>query len=373
MPFVKAVLTLAGMVIGAGMFAIPFSFAQAGFWAGAGQLIVLSAVVLAMHLLYARIVLETPSYHRMPGYIRVHLGRLPAAIAWASALFGTTGTLLAYLAIDTVFLRTLIAGGGAQPPLWWVAGLAGAVAVITFFPLKKEAVINGVLTVFEIAFITALPILLAPHVSLSRLAGAGPGNFLAPFGVLLFALSGGSVIPDMITVLGRDKKKVRLAVIAGSLIPAALYFFFAFAVVGVSGAGTSREAVAGLRQVIGDDIALWAAAAGFFAVLTSYIALSANFQATLRLDMGMPRTVAWFAASFSPFILYLLGLQNFIAIISVVGVAGFGTDALLVAAAHRAMRRNNARRVFFARVAEYSVVAVAVAGVILYMGRFFVR
>ena len=367
MRFLKAVSVLAGMVIGAGMFAIPFAFAQTGFWLGTAELGVLSLAVLGLHLLYGEIVLATPSYHRMPGYVRLHLGRFAVGVSWASSLFGIAGTLLAYLVVGSLFLQTIASGwtqasGGV--PLWWIFALAGAVATITLFPLRKEAAINGVLTVFEIAFLTALPLLLVPHVAFPHLAGIRPENFFVPFGVLLFALSGGSVIPDMITVLGRNKRKVRTAIIIGSLIPAALYFFFAYAVVGVTGLATSEEAIAGLQRAMGGNIAFWASIAGFLAVFTSYVALSANFQAMLRLDMGVPHRAAWLGASAIPFLLYLAGFQNFIAIASAVGIFAFGVDGILFFLMGRKIRKKQTARRPLASLAGYGILFVIIAGVL---------
>ena len=97
--FLEGVFILAGMIIGVGMFAVPFSFAAAGFWLGALELILLSCAVLILHLLYGKIVLATPEFHRMPGYVRRHLGRRAELVSWASTLFGTIGTLVAYLAV----------------------------------------------------------------------------------------------------------------------------------------------------------------------------------------------------------------------------------------------------------------------------------
>ncbi|MFY9463031.1 MAG: aromatic amino acid transport family protein [Candidatus Sungiibacteriota bacterium] len=371
MPLLKAILTLAGMIIGAGMFAIPFAFAQTGFWLGAAELGILSLVVLGLHLLYADIVLATPHFHRMPGYARLYLGRGASALSWASSLFGIGGALLAYLAVGTVFLQMITARAGGAPSLWWVMGLAGAIAAITFFPLKKEAAINGVLTIFEIAFIIALPLFLARFVSVPHLSGMRMEHIFLPFGVLLFALSGGSVIPDVITVLGRNRKKARAAIIIGSLIPALLYFFFAYAVVGVTGLATSEEAIAGLRSALGGNIAWWASIAGFLAVFTSYVALSANFQAMLRLDMGMPRRAAWFAASAVPILLYFAGFQNFIAIISVVGIFAFGIDGILFFFMGRRIREKQNIRSPLAALAGYAILAVIIIGVAAELLRIF--
>lgn len=362
--FLKGISVLAGMVIGAGMFAIPFSFVQTGFWLGAAELVVLSGVMLALHLLYGEIVLATPHFHRMPGYSRIYLGRRGALISWASSLFGTVGTLLAYLVIGSVFLQAILAFMPGMDVFWLAATLALAVALVTFFPLKKEATINGILTVFEILFIVALSAFLMPKISLPHLSGFYPGNLFVPYGVLLFALSGASVIPDLVTVLGRDKKRVRAAIVIGSLIPALLYFFFAFAVVGVTGPVTSGEAIAGLQSAIGGNIVFFASVAGFLAILTSFIALSANFQAMLSLDFGMPRRTAWIAASLVPFLLYLAGFQDFIAIISVVGVMAFGVDGLLFLLMGRKMRQERHGRGIIPAWVSYVICTLIIAGVI---------
>lgn len=372
MRFFKAVFVLTGMIIGAGMFAIPFSFAQTGFLLGAAELAVLSCVMLLLHLLYGEIVLATPQFHRMPGYARIHLGRRAAAVSWASSLFGTIGTLLAYLVIGSLFLETVVSRFASAGSGFLIAsGLACFVALITFFPLKKEAAINGVLTVFEIAFVAGLSVLLMRHVAPIHLTGVDWSSIFVPYGVLLFALSGASVIPDLVTVLGREKRKVRAAIIMGSLIPAILYFFFALAIVGVTGSATSTEAIAGIGRVVGSNAVLFASIAGFLAVLTSFIALSANFQAMLSLDFGMPRRTAWLAASLAPFLLYLAGFQNFIAIISVVGVMAFGVDGLLFLLMGRRIRQEHHGRGLIPAWASYGICILIITGVIAELLRIF--
>ncbi len=352
------------MIIGVGMFAIPFSFVQAGFWPGVAELIILSGMVTMLHLLYGEIVLATPEFHRMPGYVRKFLGHKASRISWASTLFGTVGTLLAYLIVGSLFLRTVVARIAPDANLYFfAAGLVCVVGLITFFPIKKESAINGVLTIFEITFIAGLALLLLPRASLQNFSGIHPRDLFLPYGVLLFALSGASVIPDLVTVLGRNKTMVRIAIVAGSFIPAVLYFLFAFAVVGVSGETTSVEAIAGLQQVLGGNVALWASASWLLAVLTSFIALSANFQALLSLDLSMPRRFAWLTASAVPFILYLLGFQNFIAIISTVGVVAFGIDGVLFLLMGRKIRQKQGSRASILTLASYVILAVIVAGV----------
>lgn len=356
-------LLLSGMIIGVGMFAIPFSFVAAGFWLGVAELAVLSCVVTALHLLYGEVILATSRFHRMPGYIRIYLGNGATTVSWVSTLFGITGTLLAYLVAGSLFLQNIFGSGiaGAKSLVWVVVLVLGG-ALITFFPLKKEAAMNGVLAFFEIGFMVLLVALLFPKISVAHFLGIHRENFFLPYGVLLFALSGGSVIPDLVTVLGRDKKRVRAAIIIGSTIPAMLYFLFALAVVGVSGNATSTEAIAGLERVIGGNIGLWASAAGLLAILTSFITLSASFQALLFLDMRIPRPLAWISASAIPFALYLAGFQNFIAIIGVVGIVAFGIDAVLFLLMGWQIKKRFGRSPLSAFTA-YTILMVIVIGV----------
>lgn len=368
----QAILLLSGMIIGVGMFAVPFSFAKAGFWPGVFELVILAATVTALHMLYGEIVLATPQFHRMPGYVRMYLGSFAARVSWMSTLVATVGTLLAYLVVGSLFLRTVAAALAPISPHYLALSFAGTVALVTFFPLKKESAINGVLTVFEIAFLAGISLLLIPRISPGNFSGAHPADLLLHYGVLLFALSGASVIPDVVTVLGRNKTRVRIAIVAGSLIPALLYVLFAYAVVGVTGAETSAEAIAGLQRALGGNIALWVSGAGFLAVLTSYIALSANFQALLALDLRAPRIAAWLAASAIPLALYAAGFRNFIAIIGAVGIVAFGVDAILFLRMGKKVREKTRNRSVIPVVIMYLVLAVIITGVTAALLRIFV-
>lgn len=318
------------------MFGIPFSFAQAGFWLGTIELIILAGVVTLFHLLYGEVILKTAALHRLPGYVKLYLGRRVSWLAWASAIFGISLTLLAYILIGAKFLHNIFGTmwAGSNELIW--AGMVVALgALVTSFSLKKEALINGVLTVLLIGMIISLTVSFFPQVSRDNLSGFYPENIFWPYGVLLFALSGGVVIPDVITFLGRDKRAARRVVILGTFLPAALYFFWALAVVGVSGQGVSEEAVRGLGDAAGRGTVVFASIIGFLAVFTSYIVLNSSFQALLRLDFGLPRSLSWATGALAPLLFYIAGLQNFLAIISAVGALAVGIDSALVIAMYQ--------------------------------------
>lgn len=343
--FLKAALTLSGMIIGAGMFGIPFSFARAGFWLGTLELVILAGVMLVFHLFYTEIVLQTPKTHRLPGYVHEYLGKKSYKLAWVSSIFGITGSLLAYVILGSVFLNNLLPNFWAGTPyvssdyFFWAVFLVLFGAAITYFPLKRESVVNSVLTVFLIGFILYLVATLFPAVDTAKLSGFYPDSVFVPYGVLLFALAGGIVIPEVVILSDRNRKTARRAVIAGSLLPALIYFLFAFVVVGVSGHATSEDAIQSLAAFVGGGVVFWGSLIGFLAVFTSYVAASKNFQEMLRLDFIFSQKKAWLLVSALPLVLYVLGFRNFIGTIGAVGALAVGVDSALVLAAHSKLRK----------------------------------
>lgn len=325
------------MIIGAGMFGIPFSFARAGFWLGTAELVVLAGATLLIHTLYGEVVLKTGEYHRLPGYVAVYLGDRAKILARASAIFGLSGTLLAYVILGAVFLNAIFKNvWGGPGELGWAVAIMIAGAGVNLFPLKREALLNGILTALLIGFIIVLIFLLFPGASLENIGGWDVKNIFLPYGILLFALSGGAVVPEVVTLLGKDRTRVRGAIFLGTLMPAVLYFFFALAVVGVAGAGVSSEAISSLLPFVGDRVVLLGSVIGFLAVFTSFIVLNSNFQAMLTLDFGFRPSRAWAAVSLIPPLLYFFGFQNFIVVIGAVGALGVGVDmALLIAVYHK--------------------------------------
>lgn len=344
MKFLEAVLILSGMIIGVGMFGIPFSFAASGFWLGVAELAVLTGVVLLVHLLYGEVVLATPEQHRLPGYVKIYLGKGAMRLAWFSAFFGITGTLLAYLLMGSVFLNNL-----SQIFLkfsnnfFWLLVLVLVSATITFFPLRRGATINGVLSALLISFLVFLSFLLFPYFRTGNLSGFNFKNIFVPYGVLLFSLAGGVVVPDLVSFLGKDRMRARQAIVMGSLLPSAVYVLFATAVVGAVGSAVSREAIQSLSSIVGENIAVFGALIGFLAVFTSLIVLSASFQELFRLDLHLSRIVAWLAASFLPLFLFFLGFRNFISIIGAVGALAVGIDSVLIIASYSRIHPVTAR------------------------------
>lgn len=314
------------MIIGVGMFGIPFVFSRAGFWLGVLELAVLTAVVMLFHLMYGEVVLRTPTLHRLPGYAGLYGGKKLEILASASYVFGIAGAMLAYVLIGGTFLAGLI---GAAPFIGSLIFL-GAGIIITFFNIKIEAEANYILTVIMILLILLLAGFAFPHVKAANLSGFSPAYFFLPYGVLLFSLSGGIVIPEIVEFLGEGKKKLKKIIVLGSLIPALIYFLFALAVVGALGSATSKEAIAGLLPVLGERVVQIGNGIGLLATFTSFVMLGFVLEGTLKSDFGFSRYPAWLTASFVPAALFLaMGGADFIQVIGIVGAIAVGIDSVI--------------------------------------------
>ncbi len=340
--FFHAVATLSGLIIGVGIFGVPYVTSHAGFGVGMIWILLVGAVVLAVHLLYGEVVSGTSGTHRLPGYIGRLLGVHAKKTVLIIEVIRFWAIQIAYIIVGGIFLRAIIGpwlGGSAMP---YSFALFTAVALATFFGLKLVDRIEFFLAWFEIAAVLFIAAYAWPFMNMENLAFRGTGDSFMPYGVVMVSLAGAAAIPQIWDITGRNKKIFRWAIVVGTLIPIILTALFAAAVVGVSGAATSQEAVAGLRGVLGNEIVWFGAWAGLLAVFTSYLVIALYLQEMLKYDFRVKHTPAWAFAVGVPIVLYLAGAQNFIHVIDIVGSLFFGIEGILIvtAAIIIAKRRN---------------------------------
>lgn len=336
-----AFLLLVGTIVGAGMFGIPFVFHATGFLTGIALLGGLAAAATLVHLAYAEIVLASPELHRLPGYVRHYLGPWFGKLATASYLFGLSGSLLAYVVLGGSFLGELLRWvvpslpALAGPAVFYLFGIAVIARGIRF-----ESVTNAILTIGLMLAIFGLALSVLPAVKIAHLAVPfRAAEIFTLYGVILFALAGAAIIPDMRRMLGAEGAlRLRRLIIAGTLVPAAVYLLFAVAVVGVSGAATTPDAISGLAARFGQDYRLLGALIGVLATLTSFITLGLVLEGMFISDFSFGPQPAWLATAAIPAGLWLLGFQDFIAIIGAVGAIGIGLDSILILASYGIIR-----------------------------------
>lgn len=332
---------MVGSIVGAGIFGLPYAFAQSGAGVGAAWLLGIGAISLASFLMYAEVVLQTPGTHRLGGYAERYLGPAWKSVATVVLAAAQVGAMLAYAVLGGRFLLSLLGPLFGGTELLYALLMVAAVGAFTWrgtkFAARAEGVVVGILLfLFVLATLASLP-----SVAVTHLFAIHWENALLPYGVILFALSGIGAIPEMKDALGaKDVRRLPHAVTFGLATIVGLYLAFSLAVVGVTGADTTPTAFAGLSAALGPAFQVISALLGSLTIFSIFSMTSLQLQNALAVDMRVPRHVSWALAVLVPGLLYVVGLREFIGIIGFVGAVFSGFLGILVVALYERMRRS---------------------------------
>lgn len=319
---------MAGMIIGAGFFVLPFAVAQAGWFWGLFHFVLAFIVVTLVHVLYGEAIYAIEGRHRLPGYARATLGKPAANLASAATIFGFFGFLLAYGILAGIFINKFL-------PMFSVEVITTTFLVVAplllLLNVREIGYISFLLTIPLVLFVLVLAVIAFPEVDFNNFVFANNANWFLPYGIFLFAMGGASVIPEVAEVFRkREGRKFEMVLILGTLLPAVIYALFTFVVVGVSGKGTTPDAITGLEGIFGLPVILLGAAIGAIAVLTSYISLGIDLKNLLHLDHKFGNMRAWLLVAVVPLLLYLFGATSLIDIIGVVGSITVGVEGIII-------------------------------------------
>ncbi|TSC72360.1 MAG: aromatic amino acid permease [Parcubacteria group bacterium Gr01-1014_70] len=352
---------MVGVIIGAGMFALPYAISRAGLWWGLIHLSLAFCIITLVHIFYSAVIVATPGRHRLPGYARIHLGAWAERLTFVSAFGGFYGALLVYGILGGMFLSRLIPFfEGRANALTFLFFAAGALFLI--FDIRRVGEINFLLTLALILCVGVLAIYALPHVKIEHF-NIEPiaADWFLPYGVFLFAFAGASAVPDAREAFRQKTKspdgRFRRILVFSTLIPLFVYLVFIASVLGVTGAKTSPEAIFALGSVLGSKAIVIGSLVGLLAVFTSYLSLGLDLKNLLRYDAQLPLPAAWAAAVAVPPLLYAAGISDFVSIIGLVGAIAIGIDGIIILlSALRVCHRGN--RCAIGSVSFHPLVAV---------------
>jgi amino acid permease len=162
------------------------------------------------------------------------------------------------------------------------------------------------------------------------LVGSSKSWFL-PYGVWLFALGGFASIPEARDIMkGATLADFKKVIVWSLLLSSLFYLIFIAAVLGVSGAATTEDALTGLVGRNGHIVILIGSLIGLIAVFTSYIALAADLQNIYIFDYGRSRFFSWLLAALAAPVLFVSGLTGLSKVLEVTGAVGLGVFGIFV-------------------------------------------
>ncbi|MBU2523337.1 MAG: hypothetical protein KKE23_03540 [Nanoarchaeota archaeon] len=343
--FSNAVALLLGTTIGAGVFGIPYVFAKAGVLVGFINLLILGTVILVVNLSIGEVALRTKKRHMLAGYAQKYLGRWGKYVITFSVVVGIFGAMIAYLIGEGEALSAMFGG----IPLIYSLIFFLLMIPIIWFDLKAVAESDKIVSIVMLAIIAFICVAAFSSMDVENIKPFDFGKFLLPYGVVLFAMIGASAVPEMEGELIREKKKLKNAIIIGTIIPLLVYFIFSLVVVGVTGLNTTEVATIGLGNAMGRYMIILGNIFASLAMATSFISLGLAMRWMLRYDYGMSRFMSWALTCFAPLAIFLAGARSFIGVIGITGAVAGGIEGALLILTAKAAKKKGERK------PEYSI------------------
>lgn len=318
--------------IGVGFLSLPYVAMKAGILVTFFYFIFLVSAILVINLSFAEISLKTPDFKRFPGFAGYHLGKWAKAIALVSEVIGYFGVLLAYLIVGGEFLTAVF-----SPML----GGNNLIYTLIYFILAVFLVYIGIKTIAKVELINICILGLAilfifikgfSFIKFGNITGqAGSSlDFFLPYGPILFSLWGVGLIPETEEMLRDNKKLMKKVIVAGTLIPATIYFFFVLLVLSITGSQTTESALIGLKNFLGNGVMTFSLFAVALATFVAFVIYGLTLKKILNYDFKIKEIHALIIACFTPMILFMLGLKSFIFLISFVGGVLLGVNGILI-------------------------------------------
>ena len=320
-----AISAIIGTVIGAGVLGIPYVVAKSGFPIGIAHMILIGIFVTLTMLYLGEITLRTKQDHQLTGYASKYLGKNGRKIMLLAFIFEVFSALVAYMIGEGESFSNILFGTSAYSVhlaiAFWLF-----MSFVTYFGLKALEEGESIGVIFLIVMLISVAIFAGTKINPQNLAEMHPENWFTPFGVILFAFLGFTIIPELERILGKEKRLLMRSVIIANVICFVLYALFTITVVGFKGTGTPEIATIALGRPF---ILL-----GIFTMFTSYLALATAFIDTLRLDFKKHKITAWLITSIVPAILYLIlkftNNTSFTKVLSFGGILAGGLMAALI-------------------------------------------
>ncbi len=316
---------LAGTIIGAGMFALPYLFSRIGYLAGFVFLVLVALVYYFIHLRYAEVIKNEPRKHYFLFLAKKYLGADGHLLARWVILGELLFIQIAYLIIGPSLL-SLISGINliAALLIFWAAGS------LAIFLKNKEIGLLEVLGAVSLVAVTILILLFAQNdLNVPAFDFSSTESWFLAFAPLIFSMAGRPAIPKVVQMHKKHRGKHSLAavILLGTSLPVLVYMVFALGMLKLS-PQVSVDSLSNLN-LLSPVMMFWVGLVGLIAVFTSYLIIGRNFFDVLN-DELKEKFHSAAIAMFLPLILVLIGVGSFLAVIGVAGGMFLALDAVLV-------------------------------------------
>lgn len=360
---------LAGTIIGAGIFALPYVFEKAGILTGLFYLAVFSCVFTLVHLMYADIIVRTPENKRLPGYAKIYLGAVGEWTAVLMTIVGAIFVLLVYLILSISFFNLIFPSAGLADRykllIFWFFG-----SLAIFFGINRLAISEFLITIGIGAIIMVVFGFGVPWLGeITEISLFNFNDFFIPYGAVLFSLGGVVAVPATLGYFRNNndsRLKAKNPIILGSVLPAFVYLIFVFGIFALSET-VSQDSISGLSKGIPSVILILLGVLGLASLWSSYIVIGRNVKKSLEHDLGVGAVLAGAAVSVLPLLMYFSGFQNFLRLVGFVGGVFGGLEGLLIVLVWLKARRIESQERVLRKInpfVAYLLISIFLGGII---------
>lgn len=321
-----AISTLIGGTIGAGILGLPYVINKSGFLIGSIELILIFLAILFLNLALGEIILRTPGKHQLTGYCEIYHGKTAKYIMSIAMIIGIVGALTAYITGEGISLANLFNGSESYYAI--IFFLIFSILILLGIDIAKKYeifLVSGILISLFIIMISGFT-----KINFNNFNIISPSNFLIPYGAIFFSSLALPAIIESNEELEKNKKLLKKAIIIGTLIPFIIYFIFVMSIIGSLGDSVSEIATLDLAKNLGNIPGFFGQIFPIFSMATAFLILGIALKEMYIYDYKINKTLAWLLTCVPPIIIYLLGFNDFIKLITIVGGIVAGIDGLLI-------------------------------------------
>lgn len=360
--YLYAVSIMVGTAVGAGIFGLPYAASKSGFVLVFALIVVLGVITLILNLMYGEVTLRTKKKSNVVGYAGKYLGKSGKKIAALINLFSLYSAMLAYIIIGGIFLNLLLSAYFGGNDFIYSLVIFSLISTGIYFGLRLIGLVEFLMSAFLLLAMALIIIRGMPFINVGNLLSYDFSQSFFPFGVVLFSFGALSAIPELEQMITEKQERIRSAIIAGTAIPAVVYLVFTAVVLGITGSGTSEEGISGLGLALRDGIVVPGLIFGILAIATSYLVIGINLKEIFWYDYNLSERKSWALACLVPFVVFALGLRDFITVVSMAGsIAGGLVGILIIIVFYRAKKTGDIKPAYEIKV------PIALSAVIIFI------
>ncbi|EKD71731.1 MAG: hypothetical protein ACD_46C00112G0002 [uncultured bacterium] len=233
---IGSILLIVGTSIGAGMLALPIATAQLGFM---GSLILLFAcwfIMTAGAFTILEVNLWMPQNSNLITMARATIGPFGQLVAWITFLLLLYSLLCAYIAGGSDLFHNLLQSAGIPITPWLAAIIFTCLfGAVVYLGIRSVDYVNRGLMTIKLGAYVLLIALLMPFISFENIT-AGDFKYISSTTAIMVTITSfgyAAIVPSLRIYFAGDVKKLKLAILIGSLVPLICYIAWDAVIMGV--------------------------------------------------------------------------------------------------------------------------------------------